>query len=37
MAKEAVEALKQVSYDLGLQETEVCLADELAEVCKDYF
>ena len=36
MAEEAAEALKQASYELGVYETEVQLADELAEVCKDY-
>ena len=34
--KEAVEALKLESYELGVQETEVRLANELAEVCRDY-
>jgi len=36
MTEEAAEASKQASYDLGVQETEVCLVDELAEVCRDY-
>ena len=36
MTEEAAEASKQASYDLGVQETEVCLADGLAEVCRDY-
>ena len=36
MAEEAIEASKQASYELGVQETEVQLADELAEVCRDY-
>ena len=36
MAKEAVEALEQASYVRGVQETEIWLADELAEVCRDY-
>ena len=36
MVKEAVEVSKQASYDLGVQETAVCLAEELAEVCRDY-
>ena len=35
-AKEATEVSKLKSYELGVQETEVHLADELAEVCKDY-
>ena len=34
--KEAVEALEQASYVRGVQETEIWLADELAEVCRDY-
>ena len=34
--KEAVEASKLESYELGVQETEVRLANELAEVCRDY-
>ena len=37
MAKEAAEAVEQASYNLKVQETEVRLADELAEVCRDYF
>jgi len=36
MAEESAEASKQASYELGVQETEVRLADELAEVCRDY-
>ena len=36
MAKEAAKALEQASYDLGVQETEVRLAKELAEVCRDH-
>ena len=36
-AKEATEALEQVSYDRGVQETEIWLAKELAKVCKDYY
>ena len=35
-AKEAAEALKMESYKIEVQETEVCLADELVEVCRDY-
>ena len=35
-AKEVVKASKLGSYELGVQETEVTLADELAEVCMDY-
>ena len=36
MAEEAVEVSKQASYELGVQETKVRLADELAEVYRDY-
>ena len=36
MVEEAVEALKQASYKLGVRETEVRLADELVEVCREY-
>ena len=36
MAKEAAKASKQTSHELGVQETELRLADELAEICKDY-
>jgi len=36
MVEEAVKASKQASYELGVQETEVQLVDELAEVCRDY-
>ena len=32
MAKEAAEALQQASYDRGVQEIEIWLAEELAEV-----
>ena len=35
-AKEAAEASKQASYDRGVQEIEIRLVEELAEVCKDY-
>ena len=34
--KEAVEALEQASYDRGMQETKIRLAEELAEVYRDY-
>ena len=37
MAEEAVEASKWVAYDLGAQETEDRLVEELAEVCRDYY
>ena len=36
MAKEAAKALEQASYDLGVQEIEVRLAEELTEVHRDY-
>ena len=35
-AKEAAEASEQASYDRGVQETEIRLANELVEVCRDY-
>ena len=34
--KKAIEAAKQASYLLGIEETETRLAEELAEVCRDY-
>ena len=36
MSQEAAEAVEQASYNLRVQETEVRLADELVEVCRDY-
>ena len=36
-AKEAAEALEQAFYDCGVQETEIRLAEELVEVCRDYY
>ena len=36
LAKEAAEAKKQASYLLGVEETQVRLAEELVEVCRDY-
>ena len=36
LAKEAVEAEKKASYQLGMEETEIRLAEELSEVCRDY-
>lgn len=36
MVEKATEVSKQASYELGVQETEVRLTNELAEVCKDY-
>ena len=35
-AEEATEASKQASYIRGIEEIEVRLAEELAEVCRDY-
>ena len=34
--KEAAKASEQASYERRVQETEIQLADELAEVCRDY-
>ena len=36
LAKEAAEVEKKVSYQLGVEETEIRLAKELSEVCHDY-
>ena len=36
MVEEATEASKQASYELRVQKTEVRLANELAEACRDY-
>ena len=36
MAREAAEAEKKASYQLGVEETQVRLAKELSEVCKNY-
>ena len=36
LAKEATEAEKRAAYQLGVEETEVRLTEELSEVCKDY-
>ena len=36
LAKEAVKAEKKASYQLGVEETEIGLAKELSEVCRDY-
>ena len=36
MAKEAIEAEKQASYALGMEETQARLIEELAKVCRDY-
>ena len=36
MAREVVEAKKKASYQLGVEETQVRLAEELSELCRDY-
>ena len=36
LAREAVESEKKATYKLGVEETEVRLAEELSEVCWDY-
>ena len=36
LTREAVEAEKKASYQLGVEETQVRLAEELSEVCRDY-
>ena len=36
LAREAAEAKKKASYKLGVEETEIRLAEELSEVCRDY-
>ena len=36
LAREATEAEKQASYLLGVEETQMRLAEELLEVCRDY-
>ena len=36
LAREAAEAEKKVSYQLGVEETKIRLAEELSEVCQDY-
>ena len=36
LAKEATEAEKRAAYQLGVEEMEVRLTEELSEVCKDY-
>ena len=34
--REAAEVEKKASYQLGVEETKVRLAEELSEVCRDY-
>ena len=36
LAKEAAEAEKRAAYQLGTEETEARLTEELPEVCRDY-
>ena len=35
LAKEATEAEKKASYQLGVEETKIRLAEELSKVCRD--
>ena len=37
MAEEAAKALRQKFYNLRVEETETRLAEELTEVCRDYY
>ena len=37
MAKEVAKTSEHASYDLGVQEIEVYLVEELVEVCRDYY
>ena len=37
LAREAVESEKKATYKLGVEETKVRLAEELLEVCWDYW
>ena len=36
LAREAAKAEKKASYQLSVEETEIRLAEELSEVCRDY-
>ena len=36
-AEEVDEASRQASYNIGVEETEIWLAEELAEICRDYY
>ena len=36
LAREAAEVEKKALYQLGVEETQVRLAEELLEVCRDY-
>ena len=37
MAKEAIEAAERTSYECGVVDTEVWLAEEMVVVCRDYY
>ena len=36
MAREAAEAAMSASYDCGVVDTETCLAEDVAVVCRNY-
>ena len=36
LIREAAEAEKKASHQLGIQETEARLSEEIPEVCRDY-
>ena len=36
LAKEAAKAEKRATYQLGIEETQLRLTEELSEVCRDY-
>ena len=37
LIREAAEAEKKASHQLGIQETEARLSEEILEVCRDYY
>ena len=37
LAKEAAEVEKRAAYQLGMEETQVRIVEELSEVCRDYY
>ena len=37
LAKEAAEAEKRAAFQLGMEETQVRLTEELSKVCRDYY
>ena len=37
LIREATEAEKKASHQLGIQETEARLSEEIPEVCRDYY